>query len=185
MDPNALYKQSFRALTEKLGRVPDTRDKEWWEISETLRKGWSRQRQTSKTSVPECAPTTSDLQASTSVVSVDNSSSATDADTDGPTTTTTRERSLASAEAVSGPGITAEADPDRTTEEPGSGAGSNLQPVYVVTAPRTAADQLALYAQQGARGPAGGILATCVTCSRVWERPKSRGRPSFKCGECR
>lgn len=37
----------------------------------------------------------------------------------------------------------------------------------------------------GTRGPAGGLIAECVACGRLWERPRGRGRPSFKCGECR
>ncbi len=35
------------------------------------------------------------------------------------------------------------------------------------------------------RGPNGGLLARCVKCGRVWERPARKGRPAVKCEECR
>ena len=37
----------------------------------------------------------------------------------------------------------------------------------------------------GERGPGGGVVAQCVACGVLWERPKQRGRPSLKCEECR
>ena len=37
----------------------------------------------------------------------------------------------------------------------------------------------------GERGPGGGVVAQCVACRGLWERPKQRGRPSLKCEGCR
>lgn len=41
IDPNARYKAGFAALTEKLGRVPDSRDKEWAELHEEYKRAWA------------------------------------------------------------------------------------------------------------------------------------------------
>ncbi len=35
------------------------------------------------------------------------------------------------------------------------------------------------------RGPGGGVMAVCAVCGRGWEREARRGRPNYKCGECR
>lgn len=37
---------------------------------------------------------------------------------------------------------------------------------------------------EGSRGPAGGIIARCGVCGRLWERERRRGRPAKVCGEC-
>ena len=37
----------------------------------------------------------------------------------------------------------------------------------------------------GERGPGGGVVAQCLACSGLWERPKQRGRPSLNCPRCR
>jgi hypothetical protein len=172
-DPNATYKRGFQELTELLGRTPIASDKGWVELSEGLRKSYlpaeetvlaPRARET-QCVVRECVPGTSDQTDSTNVVNVGKSSIATNADSPGPMTTTTRARSLES--------------PDRPLTNPGAAADgreAESSPEAPSAAPR-------IY--EGDRGPNGGLMGKCLACGRLWERPKSKGRPSFKCGECR
>lgn len=149
-DPNARYKEGFRALTEKLGRVPDSRDKEWLELHEEYKKGWQT-----------CTPMTSEA--------VPTAVRPTNAPDTGPSSLTARE-SVPSAP-LSGPGIIANPPPDRTTPEPPNGAAFNSGGAMVADDPP--------------RGPNGGLISVCQSCGHLWERPKQRGRPAYKCLECR
>ena len=59
--------------------------------------------------------------------------------------------------------------------------GSSPEPVSASPGPADGLSGLA----PGERGPGGGIVAQCVACGQMWERPKQRGRPSHVCRECR
>ena len=38
---------------------------------------------------------------------------------------------------------------------------------------------------EGDRGPGGGLMCKCQACGRLWERPRSKGRPAYRCETCR
>jgi hypothetical protein len=138
-DPNAIYKEKFRELTELLGRTPTTRDSGWMALQEEYKKAWTPAEETVK--APRVTPVESAREGQS------------------------RE---AVGEPLSGPGIiqTGEA----AVSEPGEGDG----------APRVCEGLI-----EGDRGPGGGIMARCVGCGQLWERPARRGRPAIKCEECR
>src|SRR5687768_2005139 len=67
--------------------------------------------------------------------------------------------------------------------EPLSGPGITQNGVPAVSEPDTAEIKpgAAEAAIEGDRGPSGGIMARCVGCGQLWERPARRGRPAIKC----
>lgn len=172
-DPNAIYKEKFRELTELLGRVPTSRDDGWLRLHEEYKRGWLPAEETvlapkargEKCDVQECVPGIRDQTDNTGVANVGKSSIAISAGNPGPMITTTRARNLASSEPLSGPGINQ------------NGGEAVSEPELDANKPERAEGPM--------RGPNGGVLAVCVTCGGEWERPARRGRPSFKCGECR
>lgn len=97
-DPNTLYKQSFRALAENLGRVPNTRDREWLEIHDTYKRAWG--------------PTASQTRALPETPA------------GGSPVPSTREAEDPPSLPLSGPRVNENGVGDRTTGEAGNGAGS-------------------------------------------------------------
>lgn len=168
-DPNARYKASFRALTEKLGRVPDSRDKEWLEMHEEYKKGWqSNEPRPSGTSTSY--QDTKPVRESVGGHSLDGSHGP-----DRRGKAADRGSGGSAEQAVSAPGIIPTRPPDRTTGERANGA------------PRIDEGGMVASAEDGlpARGPNGGVLAVCSACGQEWERERRPGRPAAVCGECR
>lgn len=189
---NQEYKRAFALLTEKLGRVPTPRDKEWLELTERLRKSYLPAEEEKWTSTPttttntraEAAlPATSSVDSQTkSATGTEVSASTTDSATCATSESQSRPSSHTYAQAtrtttnarkgtdqpLSGPGIIPNPDPDRTTPD-ASSSPSRIDEGAMV----------------GARGPSGGIYAKCDGCGRVWERERKRGRPARMCGECK
>lgn len=177
-NPNTLYKQSFRALAEKLGRVPNTRDKEWWEMHEDYKKGWKEQCLTMTTGATTVGSTATvkdhaSPTLTTGATPAEPSSNAMSAEVTGPMTTDAEPTPADGT--LSRPGTLGNWLPDRTTGTAENGAGSIDRRAMGAPGQETV----------GGRGPNGGVLATCVACGRVWERERRRGRPSLVCGECR
>lgn len=182
MDVNTAYKLAWTELKDQLGRNPDTRDKEWWELSERYKRSVERGRWEDD---PRTGTTQPDRSGSDRSAGVSEST-------------------RASSQSIDPPGVRSGG---RSVEEPmginlradsGSGGGSapgaagvNPRAAQAVsgliqTPYRSAADQAALYSSPvvGARGPGGGLYARCKECGRVWEREKRRGRPVKVCREC-
>ena len=107
----------------------------------------------------------------TGVTNAGTASSATSAESGGQTTMSTSAGQLA---------------PDRRFSGPSSPASSSRpqSPPVAVSASPGLSDGLSCLSP-GERGPGGGIVAQCVACGQMWERPKQRGRPSYVCRECR
>lgn len=204
---NQEYKRAFALLAEKLGRVPTPRDKEWVELTERLRKSYlPAEESCSKYKVAHSGAMSAEAinganqttQTATTASHAGKPSPVMSAGRHGPMTTgvgpqrrrpvpemgtpaggspvsnAREDRKLAlgygaelTDDPLSRPGTIPNGECDRTTPDPPSAPGFNYSTALV-----------------GARGPAGGVLAECVQCHRVWERPKQRGRPSARCPEC-
>lgn len=212
-DPNARYRDGFRALTEKLGRVPTSADKEWVQLHDDYKKGW--QGQCVSTTGATVAGNGNSANATTngvdtSATTAGTTLNATNAGNGGPTTTNvqpTAPQARATPEtpaggspvldaredrfdpspdhdadgqpwgneALTNPGRGETGEDEESTGEAGSGAGRGGERA-------TVGGPLDIY---GARGPNGGVIAECVACHQLWERPRRRGRPSYVCGGCR
>lgn len=205
MDPNILYKQSFRGLTEGLGRIPGVKDKEWLVLHDNYKRGWTEHEGNSNlhTRPPKNIP----LVRNVAFMPVD-----------GRKTPTPGVRPLDSVLSMTAPAATTQAETPaagRPVLDAREGGGGETAPSLPLTNPgrgemgedeestgeagnvavRGAERPLLLQAQDalaaaygltvGSRGPNGGIMARCEECSGIWERAKQRGRPSRKCGECR
>lgn len=155
-DPNATYKRAFAELTEKLGRVPTPGDSEWLRIGNEYSRSWGPAEEILVKPKPRVI------------------------DSEGPTILLSDGTSRVPAwgpgsEAVSGSRINPE-PPEAESSPPAP------PPPSRPSERARAASPLDTY---GRRGPNGGVIAECVACGRAWERPARRGRPSFKCGECK
>lgn len=217
-DINTEYKSRFNALTKQLGRVPDTRDKEWWVLTEWMRKEWTRWTGTTRTTA-ESATARSTADSRTKSATAAEGSAST---TDSATTATdarglpndairpTRQVGKPSTSWGTGPGRGATGTRGTPVDERPPNvrreAGDDQVGSYPLSTPRLTADgseaatqldgpsvdpgnseraMAADLASSPARGPSGGVMATCTDCGRAWERPVSRGRPARRCGECR
>jgi hypothetical protein len=80
----------------------------------------------------------------------------------------TREPSVLPVLPLSGPRLIPEPVERRSTPEPLANKPEPLQRL-----------------REGSRGPSGGLVLRCHKCGQLWERPRSKGRPSFKCEGCR
>ncbi len=98
--------------------------------------------------------------------------------------------------AASRPEFSREPAPQARTEarESGHGASESLsgpgiiptrEEAESVLTPYPACPALSQGLQEGARGPGGGLVAMCVKCGRLWERPVRTGRPAIWCETCR
>lgn len=155
------YKREFALLTEKLGRVPTTRDKEWLELSEQLRRSYlpaEEEGEKVKVGNNYSGARWAFSQRRRPVLEAETPAA-------GRPVSNARE---GAGEALSGPGII-----------PTGVGGLDSLPG---TNPPSRIDDGAMV---GARGPGGGIYAKCDGCGRVWERERKRGRPSARCGECK
>ena len=70
--------------------------------------------------------------------------------------------------ALSGPTINAEPPERRSAPEPPSAPPRNYGGLI-----------------EGDRGPGGGLMCKCQACGVLWERPRSKGRPAYRCEGCR
>lgn len=155
-DPNAVYKEAFRELQARLGRLPTAA--EILPLNIAYAKSWAP---AEETVLPNHAAAGRPVPAGFSRQPAPQAG-AIGADT------RTREGGAVAGEPLSGPGIIPE--PEQAESEP-------ERPSVNCGLP----DGLIL----GRRGPAGGIVATCVTCSAPFERPNAKGRPPVRCEGCR
>ena len=80
----------------------------------------------------------------------------------------TQTRAREASEPLSGPTINAEEAERRSAPEPPANK------------PRPSDGLI-----EGDRGPGGGLMCKCQACGRLWERPRSKGRPAYRCEGCR
>ena len=80
----------------------------------------------------------------------------------------TQTRAREASEPLSGPTINAEPPECRSAPEPPSAPPRNYDGLI-----------------EGDRGPGGGLMCKCQACGQLWERPRSKGRPAYRCEECR
>ena len=157
-DPNAIYKSGFQALADKLGRVPRVTDPEWLELGNEYSRSYSQERDI-RLGEEAKASRVASAAAGRPESARFSREPAPQARTGG---AEARARGLE--EGLSGPRINAEPGEAESVLSPPSAAPRDLQ---------------------GARGPTGGLICRCQACGLLWERPKGRGRPAFKCEECR
>lgn len=161
MDPNATYKAGFLALTAKLGRVPTTRDPEWLELGNSYSRSYSEEKDARVVEEQKIARATAG-RPEQERPSRQPAPQARAMDSEA------REELAEAEEATGGPRINAEWE----------GAESVLS--APVSSPGVSQGLI-----EGDRGPGGGLVGKCEGCGRLWERPARRGRPSYKCEECR
>ena len=154
-DPNIVYKSGFQALADRLNRLPRVTDPEWLELGNNYSAEYSREREMRLGEEARA----SRARAAGPGESGFSREPAPQARTGG---AEARARGLE--EGLSGPRINAEPGEAESVLSPPSAAPRDLQ---------------------GARGPTGGLICRCQACGLLWERPKGRGRPAFKCEECR
>ncbi len=206
-DPNVTYKAGFLALQEKLGRVPRVSDPEWLELGNRYSASYSEEREARISEERK-----SGREAGREGTTVVNNESPIQPSrvrpgaVTGPTdSATTRggNSHRAGTEDLAAAGRPGQESPSRkpapqaysyqareSAEEsrealsgsrindPGAGAESVL---FAPVSPPGNCDGL----QEGDRGPSGGLIGKCEACGRLWERPARRGRPAYKCEECR
>jgi hypothetical protein len=185
-DPNADYKRAYSELSQSLGRQPTVA--EVMPLMETLRQAWinmpareeegrqERRRAREVAPVPVLAP-----------VPVSPDRALTNPETDE----TAREAGSA-APSITGPSSPSEPviwqlcpecgferDPFSGTHRSVSPTTTDCARLYPLVGAATTEPMI------GSRGPRGGMYARCEECARVWERPKKRGRPSYRCDDCR
>ncbi len=158
LDPNAIYKAGFLALAAKLGRVPTTRDSEWLELGNSYSRSYSEEKDARVAEEQKVARTA----AGRPEPECPSRKPAPQA------LSLSRESAPAASEPLSGPGaagITAGApsEPELSAIKPGLSEG----------------------AVEGDRGPSGGLVGRCIACGLLFERKMQRGRPAYKCEECR
>lgn len=161
-DPNAIYKSGFQALADKLGRVPRVTDPEWLELGNEYSRSYSQERDI-RLGEEAKASRVASAAAGRPESARFSREPAPQARTGG---AEARARGLG--EGLSGPRINVN----------GEEAASVLSP------PRAAPRDLQ-GATEGSRGPTGGLICRCQVCGQLWERARGRGRPAFKCEECR
>ncbi len=159
-DPNLVYKLAFAELTARLGRTPGIRDPEWLVISNNYSASYSEARE--QRIAREKAERTAMVSAAGPGDSCPSRKPAPQARTGG------SEARARDGEALSGPG-----------------ANENREAAKSVLSDPVASPGIYEGAIVGSRGPGGGLYARCVSCQRVWERPKRTGKPNHKCEECR
>ena len=166
-DPNVTYKTGFAELVLKLGRLPTANEilplniayaKSWGPAEETLSAPDSAagpQSGFSREPAPQARTGGEGARTRETV----------------PDLMAALEASLATIKAergLSGPTINAEPPERRSAPEP---PANNPGPP----------DGLI----EGDRGPGGGLMCKCQVCGLLWERPRSKGRPAYRCETCR
>lgn len=165
-DPNATYKAAFRELEASLGRNPTTTEmlpaheeykRSWAPAEESTAAGRPVPAGFSRQPAPQAGAIGEIVRASNTALAL-MKSGVPERDA----------RRLAPDQPLS---ATDKSEGCRTAvSEPG---GASVNP--------EAAGGLIV----GRRGPAGGILAACVTCGQAFERPARKGRPPVRCEGCR
>lgn len=155
-DPNVVYKRDYQTLRETLGRHPTAN--ELLPLHDAYKRAWAPAEETvfaPRAAAGRPAPTGFSRKPAPQARAIGSDTRA-------------REVGEAEDEPLSGPRIIPEAEQ----------AKSALPPL---SAPPSNCDGPA----EGDRGPGGGLVGKCVACGRLWERPTRKGRPSYRCGECR
>jgi hypothetical protein len=173
-DPNAVYKQAFAELSRELGRVPTCAES--LPLDEEYKKAWAPAEETvTRESTAAGRPGFSRQPAPQARTEEEGARTREVDRFMGPCGHSRMMGDLLSsscpvcvAEPLSAPRITAEGEEAVSPQNAASSPPTPLQGV-----------------REGSRGPAGGLILRCHQCRRLWERPATRGRPSFKCPECR
>lgn len=170
-DPNVTYKLAFAELSRELGRTPTSN--ELLGLHDAYKRAWGPAEESTAAGRPE--PTGFSRKPAPQA----RTEGEIDAREKVPDLMAALEASLApfklaregreqAGEPLSAPRIIPEgpgaaSEPDASRVNPGAAEGL----------------------REGDRGPGDGLVAKCVKCGRLWERPARKGRPAIWCEECR